>query len=80
MVSAPHKPVPSSAIALPVTAPAAAPPASTPRINDPTTTTCPWPYHTRWFTQVGTGRPGRDSSFCRDTDGIALDVLTALDR
>jgi hypothetical protein len=25
--------------------------------------------HTRWFTQVGTGRPGRDSPFCRDADG-----------
>ena len=31
--------------------------------------------HTRWFTQVGTGRPGRDSPFSRDADGIALDVL-----
>lgn len=30
---------------------------------------------TRWFTQVGTGRPGRDSPFCRDADGIAADVL-----
>jgi hypothetical protein len=36
--------------------------------------------HTRWFTQVGTGRPGRDSPFCRDADGIARDVLAALDR
>jgi FAD-NAD(P)-binding len=33
--------------------------------------------HTRWFTQVGTGRPGRDSPFCRDADGIARDVLAA---
>ena len=35
--------------------------------------------YTRWFTQVGTGRPGRDSPFCRDADGIARDVLAALD-
>jgi hypothetical protein len=34
--------------------------------------------HTRWFTQVGTGRPGRDSPFCRDADAIALDVLAVL--
>ena len=34
--------------------------------------------HTRWFTQVGTGRPGRDSPFCHDADGIALDVLAVL--
>jgi hypothetical protein len=31
--------------------------------------------HTRWFTQVATGRPGRDSPFCRDADSIALDLL-----
>jgi FAD-NAD(P)-binding len=31
--------------------------------------------NTRWFTQVGTGRPGRDSPFCRDADAIAQDVL-----
>lgn len=36
--------------------------------------------HTRWFTQVGTGRPGRDSPFCRDADGIACDVLAAVHR
>lgn len=36
--------------------------------------------HIRWFTQVGTGRPGRDSPFCRDADSIAGDVLTALER
>lgn len=36
--------------------------------------------HIRWFTQVGTGRPGRDSPFCRDADGIARDVLATLDR
>lgn len=34
--------------------------------------------HTRWFTQVGTGRPGRDSPFCRDADAIALDVLATV--
>jgi hypothetical protein len=33
--------------------------------------------HTRWFTQVGTGRPGRDSPFRRDADDIAQDVLAA---
>jgi hypothetical protein len=27
-----------------------------------------------------TGRPGRDSPLCRDADGIARDVLAALDR
>jgi hypothetical protein len=35
--------------------------------------------HTRWFTQVGSGRPGRDSPFCRDADAIACDVLAVLD-
>jgi hypothetical protein len=30
---------------------------------------------TRWFTQVGTGRPGQDSPFCRDADAIASDIL-----
>ncbi|MGH9280552.1 MAG: hypothetical protein ACRD12_20970 [Acidimicrobiales bacterium] len=30
---------------------------------------------TRWFTQVGTGRPGQDSPFCRDADAIAADIL-----
>jgi len=34
--------------------------------------------HTRWFTQVGTGRPQRDSPLCRDADAIARDILTAL--
>lgn len=32
---------------------------------------------TRWFTQVGTGRPGKDSPFVQDADGIATDVLRA---
>jgi hypothetical protein len=32
--------------------------------------------HTRWFTQVGTGRPGQDSPFCREADAIATDILT----
>ncbi|SFJ97775.1 FAD/NAD(P)-binding protein [Amycolatopsis sacchari] len=31
--------------------------------------------NTRWFTQVGTGRPGQDSPFRRDADAIAQDVL-----
>jgi len=31
--------------------------------------------HTRWFTQVGTGRPGQDSPFCREADAIAIDIL-----
>jgi hypothetical protein len=31
--------------------------------------------NTRWFTQVGTGRPGQDSPLCRDADAIARDVL-----
>jgi uncharacterized NAD(P)/FAD-binding protein YdhS len=37
--------------------------------------------NTRWFTQVGTGRPGQDSPLCRDADAIALAVLgrTAVD-
>jgi hypothetical protein len=30
---------------------------------------------TRWFTQVGTGRPGKESPFCRDADAIAADIL-----
>jgi hypothetical protein len=30
---------------------------------------------TRWYTQVGTGRPGQDSPFCRDADAIAADIL-----
>jgi hypothetical protein len=30
---------------------------------------------TRWFTQVGTGRPGQDSPFCRDADAIAAATL-----
>jgi FAD-NAD(P)-binding len=34
--------------------------------------------HTRWFTQVGTGRPHRGSPFCRDADAIVLDVLAAM--
>lgn len=29
----------------------------------------------RWFTQVGTGRPGQGSPFCQDADAIALHVL-----
>jgi hypothetical protein len=36
--------------------------------------------HTRWFTQVGTGRPGQDSPFSRDADDIALDVLNSVPR
>jgi methylaspartate mutase epsilon subunit len=31
--------------------------------------------NTRWFTQVGTGRPGQDSPLCRDADAIALNLL-----
>ncbi|GAB2969971.1 FAD/NAD(P)-binding protein [Amycolatopsis acidiphila] len=31
--------------------------------------------NTRWFTQVGTGRPGQDSPFRRDADAIAEAVL-----
>jgi methylaspartate mutase epsilon subunit len=31
--------------------------------------------NTRWFTQVGTGRPGQDSPLCRDADTIALALL-----
>jgi methylaspartate mutase epsilon subunit len=30
---------------------------------------------TRWFQQVGTGRPGKDSPFRRDADAIAADIL-----
>ena len=30
---------------------------------------------TRWFTQVGTGRPGKDSPFRSDADAIAVDAL-----
>ncbi|MEU0465979.1 FAD/NAD(P)-binding protein [Amycolatopsis sp. NPDC006131] len=33
--------------------------------------------NTRWFTQVGTGRPGQDSPFCRDADAIAAAMLGA---
>jgi hypothetical protein len=32
--------------------------------------------NTRWFTQVGTGRPNQDSPFCRDADAIAQDLLS----
>ena len=32
--------------------------------------------HTRWFTQVGSGRPGLATGFHRDADAIAADVLT----
>lgn len=31
--------------------------------------------NTRWFTQIGTGRPGQDSPLCRDADAIALALL-----
>src|SRR5947209_3174384 len=31
--------------------------------------------NTRWFTQVGTGRPGQGSPLCRDADTIALALL-----
>ncbi|YCK36332.1 FAD/NAD(P)-binding protein [Actinomadura sp. ATCC 39365] len=30
---------------------------------------------TRWFTEVGTGRPGRDSPFRRDADAVAAALL-----
>ncbi|MFJ8040811.1 FAD/NAD(P)-binding protein [Kitasatospora sp. NPDC096147] len=33
--------------------------------------------HTRWFTQVGSGRPGLDTLFHRDADAIAADMLRA---
>jgi hypothetical protein len=33
--------------------------------------------HTRWFTQVGTGRPGQDSPFRREADAIAAHILSA---
>jgi methylaspartate mutase epsilon subunit len=36
--------------------------------------------HTRWFTQVGSGRPGRWGAFTEDADRIAEDVLAALGR
>jgi methylaspartate mutase epsilon subunit len=36
--------------------------------------------HTRWFTQVGTGRPGQNSPFSRDADDIAVDVLNSVPR
>ncbi len=29
----------------------------------------------RWFTQVGTGRPGQNSPFCSDADAVAADLL-----
>ncbi|ONI90995.1 hypothetical protein ALI144C_01850 [Actinosynnema sp. ALI-1.44] len=35
---------------------------------------------TRWFTQVGTGRPGKDSPFCREADAIAGDIMSSLER
>ena len=35
---------------------------------------------TRWFTQVGTGRPGRDSPLCGDADAIAEDILREVTR
>jgi hypothetical protein len=31
--------------------------------------------HTRWFTEVGTGRPGQDSPFCCDADAVAAALL-----
>ncbi|NJP94930.1 hypothetical protein HCN51_36790 [Nonomuraea sp. FMUSA5-5] len=31
--------------------------------------------HTRWFTEVGTGRPGQDSPFFRDADAVAAALL-----
>ncbi|OLF14687.1 FAD/NAD(P)-binding protein [Actinophytocola xanthii] len=34
--------------------------------------------HTRWFTQVGSGRPGRWTAFTRDADAIAEDVLSGV--
>ncbi|MFD0902139.1 hypothetical protein [Actinomadura sediminis] len=30
----------------------------------------------RWFTQVGSGRPGKDSPFHRDADAIAASILS----
>ncbi|MEV4314982.1 FAD/NAD(P)-binding protein [Actinocrispum sp. NPDC049592] len=33
---------------------------------------------TRWFTQVGTGRPGQDSPFCREADAIAQDIVRSM--
>ncbi len=34
--------------------------------------------HTRWFTQVGSGRPGHWTQFTRDADAIAADILAGL--
>jgi methylaspartate mutase epsilon subunit len=34
--------------------------------------------HTRWFTLVGSGRPGRWNEFTRDADAIARHALAAL--
>ncbi|MEV3978643.1 hypothetical protein [Nonomuraea sp. NPDC049758] len=31
--------------------------------------------NTGWFTEVGTGRPGRDSPFRRDADAVAAALL-----
>ncbi|WP_327355299.1 FAD/NAD(P)-binding protein [Streptomyces sp. NBC_01304] len=36
--------------------------------------------HTRWFTQVGSGKPGLNTLFRRDADAIATDMLLGLDR
>ncbi|GAA3486975.1 FAD/NAD(P)-binding protein [Streptomyces cremeus] len=33
--------------------------------------------HTRWFTQVGSGKPGLNTLFRQDADAIALDMLRA---
>src|SRR5205807_5566707 len=34
--------------------------------------------HTRWFTQVGSGRPGPWGEFTQDADTIAAGVLTGI--
>ncbi len=35
--------------------------------------------HTRWFTQVGSSRPGVSTLFYRDADAIAQDALRPLE-
>lgn len=36
--------------------------------------------HTRWFTQVGSGRPGRWGDFTGDADAVAGHLLASLDQ
>ncbi|GAA2992096.1 FAD/NAD(P)-binding protein [Kitasatospora albolonga] len=36
--------------------------------------------HTRWFTQVGSGKPGLNTLFRQDADAIASDMLSTADR